>query len=92
MKTQFWAVFTDTPGELDLSKSAVGPFASLRSVEDWLKSDAAETFLDADKSCRELNEDDHWAGPVQIVEMVKCVRQRPVVRIDVRLDPCKPNE
>lgn len=88
MKNEYWIIETDTPGESLDSKSALGPYSSLAEAERWLREDAKETFLDADKSCRELSERVEWAAPVHIVQVVKTVKQCPEVSVRVRLQQC----
>lgn len=85
MKKEYWIIDTASPGESENSKSAVGPFATIASAEKWLRDDAKDTFLDADRSCRELSEDREWADPVHIVQVLRTVRQCPEVSVRVQL-------
>ena len=82
----FWIIDTETPGEHERSKTAIGPFPSLAAAERRLKDDAEHLFMDADKSCRELNEIETWGAPMIIVEERRTVRQVPTVKVSVRLE------
>jgi hypothetical protein len=52
----YWVIDTETPGEREKSRTACGPFESIAVAENWLRKDAEETFLDADKSLRDVAE------------------------------------
>ena len=84
MKPEFYIIDPETPSEIEGGCSARGPYASVKEAEKWLRDDARETFLDADKSCRELDGPD-WAKPVMIVQVLRRVQQCPRVRVDVEL-------
>lgn len=88
MKKEYWIIETDTPGELLDSKAALGPYSSVAQAESWLRDDAKETFLAADKSCRDVAMRGEWAAPVHIVQVVKTVKQCPEVSVRVRLQKC----
>ncbi len=79
-----WILDPEQPGESRGTMSAIGPFVSVIAAEEYLRKDARETFLDADKSCRELSGEE-WAKPVHIVQFIKTVQQCPEVRVSVRL-------
>ena len=81
----FWIIDTESEGIDRGSFTARGPFPSVKAAEDWLREDAKETFLDADKSCRDMGLAESWAAPVHIVERVKTVEQVPEVEVRVKL-------
>jgi len=83
--SQFWVIDTGTRGEHHGSHTATGPFASMSSAEKWLRKEAEETYLDADKSLRDLADEQGWDSPMHIVEMRKTVTTVPSVKVTVRL-------
>lgn len=80
---RFWVIDTETPGEHEKSKTAIGPFPTLIAAKEWMRKDATETFLASDKSLRDFEGD--WAAPMIIVEERECLRQVPSVSVKVSL-------
>jgi len=82
----YWVIDTETLGEHEKSRTAFGPFGSVADAENWLRKDAEETFLAADKSLRDVAESKGWAAPVLIVEVKKTVVACPTVKVTVKLN------
>jgi len=91
MTTDFWIIDTEAEGINAGSKTAAGPFPSQVAAEKWLIEDARNTFLDADKSCRELTKEKKWGAPVHIVKVVRTVEQCPTVKVDIQLKTVYPH-
>jgi len=83
--SRFWIIDTESPGERGPSKSAIGPFRSISDAEMWLRADAKETYLDSDKSLRDMADEHGWSAPQHIVEVRKTVTPVPSVKVTVRL-------
>ncbi len=83
--SQFWIIDSETSGEHEASRTAIGPYPSMAAAEKWLRDDAAESFLDADKSLRSSEEAEPWGAPMHIVEVRKTVRQVPRAKVSVTL-------
>lgn len=81
---EYWIIDTESSGEHMDSKTAIGPFSSVKLAENWLRDDAKENFLSCDGSLRE-NTELPWAEPMHIVEVVKTVRQVPSAKVTVKL-------
>jgi hypothetical protein len=85
----YYIIDTGSPGESSGSCSTIGPFASLAAAERWLRDDAADTYLNADASIRELSTDVPWSEPMHIVKIIKTVRPVPTAIVKVRLETVK---
>lgn len=85
----FWVIDLETPGMHSGSATAHGPFISMHHAEGWLRRDAEETYLSADKSIRDIEAGDKpWAEPMLIVEVKRRVRQVPRAHVTVTLEDC----
>jgi len=82
-KSEFWIIETDSSGETEGSKGAIGPFESIAYAEKWLRQNSADTYLSADKSLRDGITP--WAAPVHIVQVLKTVSAVPSVKVTVTL-------
>ena len=84
MKPEYFIVDLETPSELHGCCSARGPYASVKEAEAWIKNDCRETFLDADKSCRELD-GMAWGSEMLIVQVVRRVQPSPKISVTITL-------
>lgn len=84
MKPEFYIIDPETPSEIEGGCSARGPYTSVRAAEKWLRDDCRDTFLDADKSCRELD-GMAWGSPMMIVQVVRRVQPSPKISVAVTL-------
>lgn len=89
MKTQknrkFWIIDTGTSGEYTKSKTAIGPFVSIKAAENWLREDAKDTYISAGPDLRY-----EWSSdPMIILEEIRTVMQKPIVNVKVILSECK---
>lgn len=80
----FWVIDTDSEGCSAGTLTAHGPYPDQAAAEKWLRDDAREVFLDADRSCRQLS-NTKWAGRQHIVRVIRTVEQCPVVTVKVHL-------
>ena len=85
MKTEFWILDHDAPGEIAGSVSASGPFPSAAAAERRIREDVAEAYGVADQADRTLGPGEHWAGLFTIVRAVRTVRPVPREHITVTL-------
>ena len=83
-KPEYFITDLETPSELQGGCSARGPYASVKEAEAWLKNDCRETYLDADKSCRELD-GMAWGTPMIIAQVIRYVQPCPKIRVTVTL-------
>lgn len=72
----------------DDQREARGPFKSIADAENWLKTDAEESFQSYNDP-EKLGEFQDWAHPVLIVEEKKMVKQVPVVDFKIKLEEVK---
>jgi hypothetical protein len=83
-KPEYFIIDLETPSELQGGCSARGPYASVKEAEAWLKNDCRETYLDADKSCRELD-GMAWGAPMIIAQVIRYVQPCPKISVTVTL-------
>jgi hypothetical protein len=90
MKNEFWIIDTESPGESENSKSAIGPFYTKLEAESWLMDDALNTFINSDipliDRCDHGQPDKDWAMPFIIVQTVRKVRPTPTYQVSIKLN------
>lgn len=87
-KKKYWIIELEGYGMPEDTREARGPFKSIADAENWLKTDAAESFQSYNDP-EKLGEFRDWAHPVLIVEEKKMVKQVPVVSFKVKLEEIK---
>ena len=84
-KRRIWIIDTGTSGEMIESKTAFGPFDSIKAAEHWLREDAKDTYISAGPDLRY-----EWSSdPMIILEEIRTVMQKPIVNVRVVLSECK---
>ena len=84
MKHQYYIIRPETGDELKGCSSAFGPFATVAEAREHIRQDAAECYLNCDKSLRETPTEE-WGEKNYIVQVVSIVRPCPKAEISVRL-------
>lgn len=84
-KSEYWIIDMEGEGTSEGTNEARGPFPTIRAAKQWIISDAKETFLDADKSLRDLSESIGWAAPLKIVEVLETIVVEPSCEVSVNL-------
>ena len=84
-KNRFWVFVQESPGKLESLSEATTPFASQQGAEDWIKQDAASTWL---TSCGCLRNDDpeKWGDTFVILQEVRRVKPRPPKTVNMELE------
>jgi len=78
---RFWIIDTESPGEHQRSRTAIGPFPNQKAAEQWLREDAEENYLTSSPDLRE-----EWdCAPMIIVEERRTVVQKPTITVKVSL-------
>ena len=78
---KIWIIDTGTSGEMIESKTAIGPFDSIKAAEHWLREDAKDTYISAGPDLRF-----EWSSdPMIILEEIRTVIQKPIVNVKVIL-------
>ena len=83
MKPKFYIIRPDMGDELKDCCNASGPYATITEAREEIRREAAECYLDSDKSLRNSTED--WGEKNYIVQDVDVVRPVPKAEISVRL-------
>jgi hypothetical protein len=84
MKAEYWILDHETPGENEGSVAATGPYDTLDKAKTAIREEARDTFMDADKSLRDVN-DIPWDTPKTIVQRVVRISAEPKARVTVTL-------
>ena len=83
MKPQFYILRPDMGGELKDCCNASGPYATITEAREEIRREAAECYLNCDKSLRDSTGD--WGEKNYIIQVVAAVRPCPKAEISVRL-------
>ena len=83
MKPQFYILRPDMGDELKDCCNASGPYATITEAREEIRREAAECYLDSDKSLRNSTED--WGEKNYIIQVVAAVRPCPKAEVSVRL-------
>ena len=83
MKPKFYIIRPDMGDELKDCCNASGPYATVAEAREKIRREAAECYLDSDKSLRDSTGD--WGEKNYIVQVVAAVRPCPKAEVSVRL-------
>ena len=84
-KNRFWVFAQESPGKLQSLPETQTPFASQQEAEEWIRQDAANTWL---TSCGCLRNDapEKWGDTFVILQEVRRVKPMPPKTVKMELE------
>ena len=83
MKPTYYIIRPDMGDELKDCCNASGPYDTITEAREEIRREAAECYLDSDRSLRDSTED--WGEKNYIIQVVAAIRPCPKAEISVRL-------